>query len=317
MQRAVLDVALQLFFSTRLPKEELKTLQDAFNTQMSWLPQETVNPTDISLANLPGNGKLRDAYQTLNACADKILQDRRAMAAKPGDVLDSFIDAKDAETGQPLSDERLRHEILSLLEAGHETTATMMGWSLMMMSRNPQEFKDLQKEVDAVVGQDAPGPETIRGLPRSAAIINETLRLYPPFYLFMREAKEDVTIGEPGQQVHMKKGSTLVTSLFETNRDEDQWGQEKTGFPAHEFHSARFDEKNDGRFIPFGAGKRACVGQTLGRLEGNVMLARIAQDFEVIPEDHKPIELKSDLSIHPKDGSVRLKLRDKPVEATA
>lgn len=319
MQTAVLDVAFQVFFSTKLSKAELKEYQNAFNTQMSHLPEETVNPTDISLSKLPGMGKLRDAYKTLDGLADKMLKDRRANPNKPGDVLDSFMEAKDPETGEPLSDERIKHEVLSLLEAGHETTATMMGWSLMMMARNPAEYKALQGEIDEVVGSDAPGQEAVRGLPRAGSIINETLRMFPPFYLFMRQAKEDVTIGAPGSQVNVKKGTTLVSSLYETNRDEEAWGEEKTGFPAHEFHSARFDEKGAERFIPFGAGKRACTGQSLGRLEGNVMLARLAQDFDIIPDDHKgaTIELHSDLSIHPKDGTVRLKLRDKSVNVTA
>lgn len=319
MQTAVLDVAFQLFFSTKLPKSELKEFQSAFNTQMSWLPQETVNPTDMSLSHLPGMGKLRDAYKKLDALADKMLKERRANPNKPGDVLDSFMEAKDPETGQPLSDERIKHEVLSLLEAGHETTATMMGWSVMMMARHPEEYKALQAEVDQVVGSDAPGTEAIRGLPRAGSIINETLRMFPPFYLFMRQAKEDVTIGAPGSQVNVKKGTTLVSSLYETNRDEEAWGEDKTGFPAHEFHSARFDEKGGERFIPFGAGKRACTGQSLGRLEGNVMLARLAQDFDILPDDHKgaTIELHSDLSIHPKDGTVRLKLRDKAASVTA
>ncbi len=319
MQTAVLDVAFQLFFSTKLPKEELKEFQEAFNTQMSWLPEETVNPTDISLSKLPGMGELRNAYSTLDKLADKMLQERRANPNKPGDVLDSFMEAKDPETGGPLSDERLKHEILSLLEAGHETTASMMGWSVLMMAKHPEEYKALQAEIDQVVGADAPGQEAVRGLPRAGAIINETLRMFPPFYLFMRQATEDVTIGAPGSQVHVKKGTTLVSSLYETNRDEDAWGEEKTGFPAHEFHSARFDSKGDERFIPFGAGKRACTGQSLGRLEGNLMLARLAQDFDILPDDHKGagVELHSNLSIHPKEGTVRLKLRDKSVDATA
>jgi cytochrome P450 len=313
MQTAVLDVAFQLFFSTKLPKEELREVQDAFNTQMSWLPEETVNPTDVSLSHLPGMGQLRQAYRKLDGVADRILSQRRANPHKPGDVLDSFLEAKDPETGGPLPDERIKHEILSLLEAGHETTATMMGWSLMMMARNPEEYNALQTEVDKVIGRDTPDANEVRNMPRTTAIINETLRMYPPFYLFMRQATEDTVIGSPGNQVQVEKGTTLVASLYETNRDEASWGEEKTGFPAHEFHSARFDEKNSERFIPFGAGKRACIGQNLGRLEGNLMLARLAQDFDILPDhEQATIELHSDLSIHPKDGTVRLKLREQP-----
>jgi len=309
MQTAVLDVALQLFLSTELPKAELKNLQDAFNTQMSWLPEETVNPTDLSLANLPGNKKLRQAYKTLDNAAQKILDTRKASKEKPGDMLDSFIEAVDPATGEPFSDTRVKHEILSLLEAGHETTATMLGWSAIMMSRNPAEYKALQKDVDQIVGQNPPTTEHLKDLDRSDRIVRETLRMYPPFYLFMRQAKEDVTIGKPGQEINVEKGTTIVSSLYEAHRDEALWGEEKTGFPANEFHSSRFNERPPEKFLPFGTGKRSCTGRVLGQLEGNLMLTRMAQAFDIIPDKH-PVDMQSDLSIHPKDGKITLKLRE-------
>jgi cytochrome P450 len=308
MQTAVLDVALQVFLSTKMPKSELKELQGAFNTQMSWLPEETVNPTNISLANLPGNKKLRNAYKSLDQVAQRILDTRKAAKEKPGDMLDSFIAAVDPQTGEPFSDERVKHEILSLLEAGHETTATMLGWSMLMMSRNPKEYAALQKDVDQVVGRQKPQNDDLKDLDRADNIVKETLRMYPPFYLFMRQAKEDVTLGKPGQEIQVEKGTTIVSSIYETHRDEALWGEEKTGFPANEFHSARFDQRPPEKFIPFGAGKRSCTGRVLGKLEGSLMLTRMAQAFDIKPDDH-PIDMQSDLSIHPKDGKITLKLR--------
>jgi len=224
-------------------------------------------------------------------------------------MLDSFIEAVDPATGEPFSDTRVKHEILSLLEAGHETTATMLGWSAIMMSRNPAEYKALQKDVDQIVGQNPPTTEHLKDLDRSDRIVRETLRMYPPFYLFMRQAKEDVTIGKPGQEINVEKGTTIVSSLYEAHRDEALWGEEKTGFPANEFHSSRFNERPPEKFLPFGTGKRSCTGRVLGQLEGNLMLTRMAQAFDIIPDKH-PVDMQSDLSIHPKDGKITLKLRE-------
>lgn len=308
MQNAVLDVALQLFMSTKLPKSELRELQQAFNTQMSWLPEETVNPTNISVSKLPGTGELKKAYRTLDGVAERLLQARRNSPEKPDDMLSSFLEAVDPATGKPFSDERIKHEILSLLEAGHETTATMLGWAVLMMSRNPSEYKLLQQEVDEKVGKDQPHFDNLKTMERSDKIVKETLRLYPPFYLFMREAQHDVMIGAPGQQVKVEKGTTVVSSLYETNRDEATWGEASTGYPAHEFHSERFEGQAPERFTPFGTGKRSCAGRVLGMLEGNLMLTRMAHTFDIAP-DHRPIETLSDLSIHPKEGTVSLRLR--------
>ena len=309
MQTAVLDVALQLFMSKKMPKPELRKIQSAFNTQMSWLPEETVNPTNISLANLPGNGELKEAYKVLDKMAGDLIAERRASSEKPGDMLDSFLAMTDPETNEPMSDERLKHEVLALLEAGHETTATMMGWSVLMMAKNPEEYKKLQAEVDTVVGKGIPEKSELRDLKTSQNIVDESLRMYPPFYLFMRQAKEDVTIGKPGQEINVEKGTTLVSSIYEAHRDESLWGEEKTGFPANEFHSDRFDSKNDELFAPFGVGRRSCMGQVLGKLEGNLMMTRLAQEFDILPNEHQTIESLSDLSIHPKDGKVKLRLR--------
>ncbi len=310
MQTAVLDVAMQLFFSTKLPKHSLRDLQEAFNTQMSWLPEETINPTEVSLAKLPGNKKLRDAYKTLDQAADTILQQRKSTTDKPNDMLDSILATVDPETGKPFSEQRIKHEILSLLQAGHETTATMLGWSVLMMAQNPEEYEALQNEVDTTVGSAAPTVDQLKEVKRADNIINETLRLYPPFYLFMRQAKEDTTLGEGNHKVQVAKGTTLVSSLYEMNRHEETWGKDSTGFFANEFHPDRFSEKPPERFIPFGAGKRSCAGRVLGLLEGSLMLTRMAQTFDIEPSRH-PIEMNSDLSIHPKDGKVTLSLRSK------
>ena len=308
MQKAVLDVALQVFLGSELKDEELGKMQAAFSTQIEWLTKESINPTNISLSKLPGMGHLRDAYKTLNG-VDRLIEERKASPDRPKDMLTGLIEAVDPSTGLPMDVERVRHEVLSLLEAGHETTATLMGWSLLMLARNPKEYERLQQEIDGKVAQRLPTIKELGTLKQAENVTDESLRLYPPFYLFMREAKEDTTLGPAEKPILVEKGTTLVTNLYVNQRDEQVWGEGSTGFPANEFHPDRFNGDTPS-MSPFGVGKRSCIGQALGRLENNLMMCRFAQNFELAATSQDPIQLGSDLSVHSHDETVKIRLRD-------
>ncbi len=307
MQKAVLDVAMQVFLGNKLSDDELGKMQKAFSTQIEWLTKESLNPTDISLSKLPGMGELRDAYQTLNG-VDGLIEERRQSTERPNDMLTGLLEAVDPSTGKPMDAERLRHEVLSLLEAGHETTATLMGWSLLMLARNPEEYARLQQEIDTKVGSRLPTVKELGSIQQADHVTDESLRLYPPFYLFMREAKEDMTVGPAEKPVYIEKGTTLVTNLYVNQRDEQIWGSDATGFPANEFHPDRFNGDTPA-MSPFGVGKRSCIGQALGRLENNLMMCRFAQTFDISASSEQPIQLGSDLSVHSHDETVKIRLR--------
>ncbi|MCA9796101.1 MAG: cytochrome P450, partial [Candidatus Eremiobacteraeota bacterium] len=277
MQLPILDVALQLFLDTKLSKAELVELREAFNTQMKSLPIETVNPFPVSLQHAPGQGELKRAHQLLNRVADRIVAQAK-LEKKPDSIVTSLLEVTDPTTGQPLDDERLRHEVLSLMEAGHETTATLLGWTFTMLAREPQVYAHLADEVSKGFDDDGVmSVKELRGLDYAGQVVDESLRMYPPFYLFMRRAKEDTTAGG----IDFKQGTTLVSTLYSAHRREDEWGVEKTGFPAHEFHPERFAAGGAKPTMAFGVGRRQCLGQALGRLEAGMMLAKFAERFDL------------------------------------
>ena len=104
-----------------------------------------------------------------------------------------------------------------------------MGWSLLMLARHPEEYTRLQQEIDGKVGDRIPTFKELKDLKQADNVTDESLRLYPPFYLFMREAKQDMTVGPAEKPVHIEKGTTLVTNLYVNNRDEQVWGSDSTG----------------------------------------------------------------------------------------
>ena len=306
MQRATLDVALQMLLGTRLEDQELAQVQQAFQKTMEWLPLETANPTDFSLSRLPGNSKLRKSYETLQGLADRIVAQHRQQPPGSESVVSSLLSAVDPATGQPLDDERIRNEVLTLLLAGHETTATLLSWSFAELARKPQLWQSLQQEVDDKLGGKFPDFKQLKGLESVDNTVDETLRLYSPAYFLVREAAQDTTVGPPDATIHAPKGTQLVMSTYHLQRDQDIWGKD-----AGEFRPGRFDEQGVPRakMVPFGSGARVCMGQHLAKLEANLILTRFAQEFEMVGKPEAPLEIESDISVHPGDASVRLRLR--------
>lgn len=305
MQRATLDVALQLLLGTTLNDEELGQLQQAFQKTMEWLPLETANPTDFSLSRLPGNSELRRSYQALQGLAERMIAQHRQQPPAGDSVVSSLLSAIDPSTGQPLSDERIRNEILTLLLAGHETTATLLSWSFAELSRKPELWQSLQQEVDEKLQGRFPDYKQLKALDTVDNTVDETLRLYSPAYFLVREAAEDTTLGPPDAVVHAPKGTQLIMSTYTLQRDKDIWGPD-----ADRFRPERFDQGAPrAKMVPFGSGARVCMGQHLAKLEANLILTRFAQEFEIVGKPDAPLSIESDISVHPGDATVRLRLR--------
>jgi len=304
MQLATLDVAMQVLFGAQLGDKELLDCQQAFQTVMKWLPIETANPTDFSLSRLPGNSGLKKAYQHLQGLADQMVARRRLDPSPAQDILGALVQAVDPDTGKPFSDERLRNEVLTLMLAGHETTATMLSWSFAELSRKPELWSQLQQEVDQKLNGKFPNADQLKELDVVDNTFNETLRLYSPAYFLVREASEDTEIGPPGATLKAEKGTQLMMSTFHMHRDSANWGED-----AEEFRPERFEEADKGKMVPFGSGARVCMGQHLARLEARMLLTRFAQEFEMVGCPNAPLTVESDISVHPSDAKIRLRCR--------
>lgn len=314
MQLATLDVAFQTVLGTELPEARLRDCQKAFATVMKWLPKETANPTDFSLSRLPGNSPLREAYATLTSIADSAIEARQAGSGP--DALGALLQATDPDTGKPFSRERVRNEVLMLMLAGHETTATLLSWSFAELARHPQQWRQLQGQVDGQLGGRFPGFKELKGITAADQVTQETLRLYSPAYFLVREASEDTTLGPAEATLPVKQGTQLVMSTFHMHRDPENWGPD-----AAEFKPERFDRSKGGDerglMVPFGTGARVCIGQHLAKLEANLLLTRVAQEFDLGSKAGEALGVASDISVHPSDARVKLKLRSDAPHAQA
>ena len=222
----------------------------------------------------PGNLRYRRAVTGLNDVVHRIVRDHRTSGGR-GDLLDLLIEARDEE-GNAMTDDQLRDEAITLMLAGHETTALALSWTFYLLSGHPEVDDALGAELDDVVGGRAP---TVADLPRlryAEMVVNEALRLYPPAYAFGREAVRDCELG--GYRI--PAGATVFVSPWVMHRDRRYFDRPEEFFPERWAGDAaqrlpRF------AYFPFGGGPRLCIGNRFAMMEAVLLLACIRRRFRL------------------------------------
>ncbi|MEM9010994.1 MAG: cytochrome P450 [Pseudomonadota bacterium] len=232
---------------------------------------------------------LRRVHRVLDDVIDRL-------AGQEGDedaVITSLFQARD-EDGEPLTREAIRNEAIVIFMAGHETTANTLAWAWYMISQSKRVRETLHAELDQVLGGRAPTLADMPKLVYTRAIVEETLRLYPPVPILGREAMQDDTIdGWP-----VPKGSLVLVVPWLMHRNPELWSQ-----PDH-FVPERFDPRVSPRpeknlYIPFATGPRICPGMVFGLTEAVICLATLGQEFDPVLAPGHEVEIECRLTLRP------------------
>ena len=191
----------------------------------------------------------------------------------PNDLLTRLMQARDEETGQPMSENLLRDESITTFFAGHETTARTMTYAWYALARNPQVADKLHAELDAVLGDRTPTLDDLHGLPYSLQVIKEVLRLYPPAPFYIRDAIKEDTLGDFDTQ-----GLPVLMSPYYTHRHPDFW-ERPLEFDPDRWTPEREASMHPYAYHPFAAGQRMCIGNNFSLLESHILLALLAREF--------------------------------------
>lgn len=261
----------------------------------------------------PRNRRFQAALRTLDEAVSHLIEARRAMRGGPDDLLSALLNAVDADTGQQLDDRAIRDEVLTLLIAGHETTASALTWAWHLLATHPDTQDRLRREINQVIGARAPQYADLPHLTCCRRVIEETLRLYPPAWLITRRAIEaDVLDGHP-----IPAGVIVIISPYTIHRHPAYW-TEPEQFRPERFASERGDHPwPRWAYIPFGGGPRVCIGQNFGMVEAMLILAAVAQQFRFEPLPGQPedvVRVAPLVTLRPRVGSRHgLRLRVQPV----
>lgn len=239
----------------------------------------------------PATVRTARARATLDRLVYGLIAERRASGTDGhDDLLSMLLDARDEDTGEAMTDLEVRDEAMTLLLAGHETTAVALAWTFALLAENPDAESRLHAEVDAL-----DGPPSFESLPRlgyARQVFSESMRLRPPAWAVGREAARDTDLGG----VPVRRGTTILFAPLFIHRDARFWEDAERFSPERFAPDARSD-RHKFAYVPFSAGRRGCIGEQFAWTEGVLVLATLAQRWRLrlagpVPAPHGTVTLR-------------------------
>jgi len=296
MMALTLRLAAKTLFNAEV-EADVSDIGKAFNAITEEIVLRGRRPFRIpDMIPTPGHVRYMRGVRRIDALVNTIIRERKRQGGDHGDLLSMLMLARDDE-GRPMSDRQLRDEVITLLIAGHETTALALSWTFYLLSLNPEADARLAAELRDVLGGR---PPTVADLPRlkyTEQVVTESMRVYPPAWGIGREALADCEIG--GYAI--PAGTTVIISAWVSHRN-----------PRHFPDPLAFrPERWDGDFaatlarfayIPFGGGPRICIGNRFAMMEAVLILATVAQRFRLHWQADHPIVPLPSITLRPQGG---------------
>jgi cytochrome P450 len=245
---------------------------------------------------LPSQRQLRRAQDYLDTMIYRLIDARRAKNGETGDVLSMLLHAQ-ADDGSPMSTRQVHDEALTLLLAGHETTALALSWTWYLLAQHPDVDAAMQAEIQTVLGGRLPTAEDVPHLHYTRTVLSEALRLYPPAWLMTRRAREAVTIGA----YRFPRGTFFLISPYITHRDPRYFVDPEAFVPTRWATTADAAPPRTAYF-PFGGGPRQCLGEGFAWMEGLLVLATLAQTWRMQLVPGHAVEPVALVTLRPQQG---------------
>jgi cytochrome P450 len=254
------------------------------------IPMPGVVPT-------PKNLRFRSALRALDRVVLTLIAERRRDGADRGDLLSMLLAARDEDSGEGLDDRQLRDEVMTLLLAGHETTAMALSWTFYLLSLHPAARRTLEQEVDATVTGGGPRLEDLPRLRYTRMVLDESLRLYPPAWVITRSAEGADELG--GYDV--PAGSAVLVSPYVTQHSPALW-DDPEGFDPERFAAPEHDARPRYAYFPFGGGPHLCIGAGFAIMEATIVLAAVARRLHLDLEPGRPVAIEPLVTLRPTPG---------------
>jgi cytochrome P450 len=296
MMHLTLRIVAKVLFSVEVT-EETARIASVLNLLMRYgSGGKMVLPAFLRYLPIPSMLQVRRAVRHLDEMVYGIVRQHRASAIDNGDLLSMLLTAQD-EDGSRMTDRQLRDEAMTFILAGHETTALSLSWIWFLLSDHPEAEQKLQRELRDVLEGRVPGMQDLMRLSYTEKVVKEAMRLYPPAWGLARTALSDCEIG--GFKV--PAGANVVMSQWVMHRD--------PRFYTHpeQFDPDRWSSESAQRlprfaYFPFGGGPRLCIGASFAMMEATLLLATIAQRFQLRLVPGHPVVPVPSITLRPRHG---------------
>lgn len=302
MARLTVRIIVDAMFGTEIEDDVVRTVQENLEPLGRRFEPEPRRVLVPDWAPTRENREYQAAIAELESVVDDLLERRLGTqygnaggdGGPPDDLLSILLRARDR--GEQ-TDEQLRDELVTMLLAGHDTTALALTYTWYLLGEHPDVEERVHAELDETLGAGAPTAAYVRELEYLDRVLSESLRLYPPVYAMFREPKVDVRLG--GYRI--PADSAVMLPQWVIHRS-DRWYDDPLAFDPDRWQSPRSDARPRFAYFPFGGGPRACIGRQFSLLEAKLILATVARRFRLRRVDDGPLRLRGSLTMHPRDG---------------
>ena len=296
-------VAMKTLFSEEL-EGNLLEIYDCISVAQKYVSSRTFNPLSIPFSYVNGS---YHKFKRKKAILDKLLFDliekRKQANQKESDFLQMLMDARYEDTGEPMSEQQLLDELLTIFSAGHETSANGLAWLFYLLSQHPEIVEKARAELKEKLGDRSAEVMDLKQLTYLTQVIEEGMRLYPPVWSVGREAIEE----DEWEGHRIAKGTIIGAYFYHLHRHPDLWEN------PDEFNPERFSEeakkaRPNSHYVPFGAGPRMCIGNYFAMMEMQLILAELLRkfDFHLVPG--QKIVMEPMVTLRPKYG-IKMEVR--------
>ena len=279
MSELALEVILRALFSDDL---------DAL------IESEGVNPFAILVDDVTRDLKLAMRFRALTKLVARVMANRREEQRIEHDFLSLLMETRDKDTGLPMSDKALIDEVMTIIVAGHETTAGTLNWAWYLLSEHHDVESALHTEVDALT--DSPQFSDVASLKYSRQILDETLRLYPPVWLFSRKAidADELVMGE--NKTRVPAGADIFLCPYLMHRDPRFWVDPDQFLPDR-FAEDQIKERNKHVYYPFSLGSRRCIGEFFSLVDMQLHLGLLARHIRLRHVPDKAVDIEPHINL--------------------
>ena len=294
MMRLTYRIVGATLLSAETNKDEELTIGEEVGEVMGYVADRAIRILDWPESiPTPTTLRFRRAVRHFDELVYEALKERRKATDPPDDLLTMLMKASDPETGEGLTDLELRDEVVTIMGAGHETTANALSWTFFLLATHPEVESRFQDELARTLEGRTPTVSDLEGLKYTGQVFKEAMRLYPPVWLIARSVKkEDMIDGRT-----IPKGSSVLLSPYVTHRHPRIWHKPERFDPDRFQTNDRFE----GAYFPFGGGARRCIGEGFAMMEAKLILAMIGQRYRLRLLGPKPVP-EVTVTLRPRGG---------------
>jgi cytochrome P450 len=306
MVRFTLRLVGNSLFGRALTEPELDRIGDIISAIQEFVVRQALQPYNIPWFRLSGRS---ERHQTLRREGDAIVRrhiDTRIEEGGSGvDLLRILMETPYHDTGQPMGEAQMLIESNQVMVAGNETTSNALTWIFYLLGRHPQYVDVIRDEVAAVIGDAPLDYRNLHALDATMRVVDEALRLYPPFWMIDRVALADDEVA----CIHIPAGAMLIPYIYGTHRNPAYWDDVET-FDPRRFESDRVKARHPFAYVPFGGGPRICIGSSMAIMQILMIVVTFVRRYDFSLASPEPVEIKPMMLLRPR-GAVAMNFRER------